>query len=192
MNRRHFLLGGLASVGLLGSSKPTLGGGRSPDEATDSGMTIHDAYAIYKRITCDYEDFDRIPDIFTDDFVGGNASLGEIRGLEAQTLFLRAPYEMGSPPEEHLWCMIDGDNLAFRARNWEGEKGDSDFFDLIGHLIFDPRIAKFRFYYGFYDPMIPAKMLLTNRPGSLWTGLEQLGAIRDATEQFESIRPAGV
>ena len=137
-------------------------------------MDIHEAYAIYRRITCQYEDLDRIADIFTDDVVSGNAGWGPIRGLEAQELFLTTTTKMGMEPEEHLWCMIDGDDLAFRARNWAGAKGDSAWFDVIGHLIFDPTCEKFRFYYGFFDPRIVAEVLSSSSTCNVEASAEAL------------------
>ena len=97
-------------------------------------MDIHEAYEIYKVVTTRYEALERIPEIFTDDFVGGNPVSGTIRGVEAQQHFLTTAKAMGIPPEDHLWCLIEGDDLAFRARVWAAERGQSAFFDAIGRL----------------------------------------------------------
>ncbi len=148
-------------------------------------MNIHDAYAIYRRITCHYEEIDRIPEIFTHDFVGGNATFGRIRGLEAQRIFLKTPQEMGMVPEEHLWCMTDADNLAFRARNWAGAKDDSPFFDVIGHLIFDEPRGKFCFYHGFFNPTTAADVLGSSTTCSLHAAIKGMNAARQETERFE-------
>ncbi len=142
---------------------------------------IHDAYQIYKRITCDFEDLDLIPEIFTDDFVGGNAVIGQIRGLEAQTIFLSTCPKMGIEPEDHLWCMVDGNNLAFRARNWRGKKHESPFFDMIGHLLFDATLAKFCFYYGFLDPSLAMKTM-----GNLEVAGPMMQAALEASRRYQS------
>ena len=144
---------------------------------------IREAYAIYERITCQYEDLHRIPEIFTDDVVGGNAVIGRIRGLEAQTIFLTTARETGAVPEDHLWCMIDGDDLAFRARNWAGRKHDSPFFDMIGHLIFDRARGKFCFYYGFMDPNTAMKVMGSS---SVAIAAPRIQAMHEATRRFES------
>ena len=149
-------------------------------------MDIHEAYAIYRRITCQYEDLDRIPDIFTDDVVSGNAGWGPIRGLEAQTIFLTTTTKMGLEPEEHLWCMTKGDDLAFRARNWAGAKSTSAWFDVIGHLTFDPTREKFCFYYGFFDPRTVADVLNSSATCKLEASAEGFQRAREATTRFES------
>jgi len=148
--------------------------------------TIHEAYEIYKRITCEYEDLDRIPAIFTDDFVGGNTTYGRIRGVEAQTIFLTTAQMMGIPPEDHLWCMIDGDKLAFRARVWGGTRNRPPFVDAIGHLIFDPDRGRFSFYYGFYDAKAMEAMFASISPSAVEAAAEGFRAVQEATQRFES------
>ena len=148
--------------------------------------TIREAYEVYKQITCEYEDLDLIPEIFTDDVVGGNASYGRIRGLEAQTIFLTTAQKMGLVPEDHLWCMIDGNNLAFRARVWGKARNQAPFVDAIGHLIFDPGRAKFCFYYGFYDSQAMATMLSSVSTGAVDAATEGFRAVQVATKGFES------
>ena len=149
-------------------------------------MDIREAYRIYQRITCEYEDLDRIAEIFTADVVGGNSGFGRIRGIEAQTIFLTTPRKMGLEPEDHLWCMIEGDKLAFRARVWAGARSCSAFFDAIGHLIFDPHRGQFCFYHGFYESEIAARVLGTSSTCSLEAAAEGIRTAREATARFES------
>ena len=145
-------------------------------------MDIHEAYAIYRNVTARYEEIERIPEIFTDDFVGGNPVSGVIRGVEAQRLFLETPRRMGLVPEDHLSCMIEGDALAFRARVWSGPQGASAFFDAIGHLIFDPAQGKFAFYYGFFDGETCARVLASSPTCSVEEAAAGMEAARTASE----------
>jgi hypothetical protein len=147
-------------------------------------MDIDHAYEIYRRITTEYQEVDRIPEIFTDDFVGGNASFGRIRGVEAQTIFLRTAERAGLVPEDHLWYMASGNQLAFRARNWAGAKHESAFFDVIGNLTFDPARGKFSFYYGFYDPRVAAEVLASGTTVDLNTAAASIEQAQKATQRF--------
>ena len=67
-------------------------------------MNIHEAYEIYQLLTCQYADLERAFEIFTDDFVGGNSTAGQLRGVEAQRMFLSSAREMGLEPEQSTAC----------------------------------------------------------------------------------------
>jgi len=82
--------------------------------------------------------------------------------------------------------MTDGDDLAFRARVWGGERGKPPFVDMIGHLIFDPDREKLCFYYGFYDVNAMNEMLGSVGPRALERAAEGARAVPAATRRIES------
>ena len=147
-------------------------------------MNIHEAYEVYQRLTCHYEDHGRAVEIFTDDFVGGNSTAGQLRGLEAQRILLSTAMEMGLEPEDHLWTIVDGANLTFRFRQWADAKYDSAFFDGIGHLVFDEVRGKFCYYHGFFDARTAIDVLRTSTTCSLSVAAKGMQAAQQATAEF--------
>jgi hypothetical protein len=147
-------------------------------------MDIHEAYEVYQRLTCHYEDLQRASEIFTDDFVGGNSTAGQLRGLKAQKILLNSAIEMGLKPEDHLWSIVDGANLTFRFRQWAGTKYDSAFFDGVGHLVFDELRGKFCYYHGFFDARTAIDVLRTSATCSLSVAAKGMQAAKQATDEF--------
>ena len=147
-------------------------------------MNIYEAFEIYGLLTCNYGDLERSHEIFTEDFVGGNSTAGQLRGVEAQRIFLNTAREMGLEPEDHLWSLVDGTNLTFRFRQWAGVKYESPFFDGIGHLAFDDERRKFCYYHGFFDARTAIEVLSASATCSMSVAAKGMQDAQRATADF--------
>jgi len=149
---------------------------------------VRSAFDIYKSICGEYKYLDRIPEIFTEDALGGNVACGHIQGLEALTIFYRSAQNSGLQPEDYLWEMIAGNVLAFRFRQYGGTKYDSPFFDGIGQLIFDDDKRKFKYYYGVFDVASAMRVMNSNSSNAERATQEMVLAI-EATNRYRADNP---
>lgn len=152
---------------------------------------ILSAFEIYKTINGSHRDFEKLPEIFSDDALGGNVACGHLQGLEALSIFYSANKDAGFSPEDYLWQMVSENTLAFRFRFYGGEKYNSPFFDGVGQLIFDPSIAKFTYYFGIFDITTAMKVLAADPERAKITGVHISNAI-EATNRYQQENPGAL
>ena len=146
--------------------------------------SIQSAYEIYKSINTAYKDMDKIPEIFTDDCFTGNHAWGYLQGIEAAVIFYHTAQLMVLEAEDHLWHMIDGDNLVFRWKLWAGEKHNSPFVGGMGQLVFNRDQGKFCFYHGVFDTAEITKIMGNDSAGQI--AFKRLQQAQQATQRFQA------
>jgi len=152
---------------------------------------ILNAFEIYKTINGAHRDFEKIPEIFSADVIGGNVACGRLQGLEALSIIYRANKESGFSPEDYLWQMVSENTLAFRFRFYGGKKYDSPYFEGVGELVFDPSIAKFTSYFGMFDVASDMKVMAVDPERAKITGKHISKAI-DATKRYQQENPGAI